>query len=72
MGHYLAQPQPILDGELGGDGLKTGQTREAGFALVASAERSGRRFILAVNGLGSEAARRREDRKLLAWGFGRR
>ena len=63
---------PILDGELGGDGLKTGQTREAGFALVASAERSGRRLVLAMNGLGSEAERAREARKLLEWGFHRR
>jgi D-alanyl-D-alanine carboxypeptidase (penicillin-binding protein 5/6) len=63
---------PILDRKLGGDGLKTGQTREAGFALVASAERSGRRLILAMNGLGSEAERAREARKLLEWGFGRR
>jgi D-alanyl-D-alanine carboxypeptidase (penicillin-binding protein 5/6) len=60
---------PVLGPESGGDGLKTGQTREAGYALVASAERSGRRLVLSMNGLKSEAERAQEARKLLEWGF---
>ena len=60
---------PVLAPDIGGDGLKTGQTREAGYSLVASAERSGKRLVLALNGLSSEAERAREARKLLEWGF---
>lgn len=62
---------PLLGLGIGADGLKTGQTNEAGYALVASAERDGRRLILAMNGLKSEADRAQEARKLLEWGFGR-
>jgi D-alanyl-D-alanine carboxypeptidase (penicillin-binding protein 5/6) len=61
---------PLLGLGIGADGLKTGQTNEAGYALVASAERDGRRLILAMNGLKSEADRAQEARKLLEWGFG--
>jgi D-alanyl-D-alanine carboxypeptidase (penicillin-binding protein 5/6) len=60
---------PLLG--LGADGLKTGQTSEAGYALVASAARNGRRLVLAMNGLRSEADRASEARKLLEWGFTR-
>lgn len=62
---------PLLGLGIGVDGLKTGQTNEAGYALVASAERDGRRLILAMNGLKSEADRAQEARKLLEWGFAR-
>jgi len=62
---------PLLGLGIGADGLKTGQTNEAGYALVASAERDGRRLILAMNGLKSEADRAHEARKLMEWGFGR-
>jgi D-alanyl-D-alanine carboxypeptidase (penicillin-binding protein 5/6) len=62
---------PFLGLGIGADGLKTGQTNEAGYALVASAERDGRRLILAMNGLKSEADRAHEARKLMEWGFGR-
>lgn len=60
---------PLLGLGIGADGLKTGQTNEAGYALVASAKRGGRRLILAMNGLTSEADRASEARKLLEWGF---
>ena len=60
---------PLLGANIGADGLKTGQTNEAGYALVASAEQHGRRLILAMNGLKSEAARASEARKLFVWGF---
>lgn len=60
---------PLLESDVGADGLKTGQTNQAGYALVASAERNGRRLVLAVNGLKSEAERAAEARKLLEWGF---
>jgi D-alanyl-D-alanine carboxypeptidase (penicillin-binding protein 5/6) len=61
---------PLLGLGIGADGLKTGQTAQAGFALVASAERNGRRLILAMNGLKSAEERAEEARKILEWGFG--
>jgi D-alanyl-D-alanine carboxypeptidase (penicillin-binding protein 5/6) len=51
------------------DGLKTGYTREAGYGLVASAERNGMRLISVVMGTDSPNARARETRSLLNYGF---
>ncbi len=51
------------------DGLKTGHTEEAGYCLVASAERQGMRLISVVMGTRSEAVRAEESSKLLAYGF---
>jgi len=61
---------PLLGVVPGVDGLKTGHTKEAGFGLVASAERNGRRLILVVAGLKTARDREAEASKLLAWGFG--
>lgn len=60
---------PLLANYPGADGIKTGFIREAGYGLVGSAVRSGRRLIVVVNGLGSKSARGREAQKLLDWGF---
>lgn len=51
------------------DGLKTGWTSEAGYGLVASAEREGMRLISVVMGTNSEEARAQETQKLLSYGF---
>lgn len=51
------------------DGLKTGYTREAGYGLVASAERNDMRLISVVMGTQSPNARKRETRSLLNYGF---
>ena len=51
------------------DGLKTGHTEEAGYCLVASAERDGYRLISVVMGAASEKAREQETTKLLQYGF---
>jgi D-alanyl-D-alanine carboxypeptidase (penicillin-binding protein 5/6) len=53
----------------GVDGLKTGHTEEAGYCLVASAQRGGERLIAAVFGTQSEKARAEETAKLLGYGF---
>ena len=60
---------PLLDMDIGADGLKTGHTEESGYGLVASAESNGRRLILVVNGLESERQRAEEAARLLRWGF---
>ncbi|GAB6068589.1 D-alanyl-D-alanine carboxypeptidase family protein [Methylothermus subterraneus] len=51
------------------DGVKTGHTSEAGYCLVASAEREGMRLIASVLGMPSEKARANAVQALLGYGF---
>jgi len=51
------------------DGVKTGHTEAAGYCLIASSNRSGRRLLSVLLGSASEAARAQESQKLLNWGF---
>ena len=51
------------------DGMKTGHTDAAGWCLIASAKRGGRRQVSVVLGAASEAARASESGKLLSYGF---
>lgn len=51
------------------DGVKTGYTAEAKYCLAASALRRGMRLVTVVMGAQSDAARVRETRKLLSYGF---
>ncbi|WP_339805683.1 D-alanyl-D-alanine carboxypeptidase family protein [uncultured Marinobacter sp.] len=51
------------------DGLKTGHTEEAGYCLVASANRDDTRFVAVVMGTSSPEARAREVQKMLNYGF---
>ena len=51
------------------DGLKTGWTEEAGYCLVASAQKNGMRLVSVVMGAKSERAREQETQKLLSYGF---
>jgi serine-type D-Ala-D-Ala carboxypeptidase (penicillin-binding protein 5/6) len=60
---------PLLAMGLGADGLKTGETSEAGFNLVGSAVQNDLRLIVVVTGAGSEKERADEARKMLDWGF---
>ncbi len=60
---------PLLYRNMGVDGLKTGHTEIAGYGLIASAQRDGRRLILVVNGLPSMQARADEPARLIEWGF---
>lgn len=53
------------------DGVKTGHTADAGYVLIASAERSGVSLLSVVMGAPSEAARDAESAELLAYGFSR-
>lgn len=78
---YFAQPEfryrrhrffnrnPLLSEDLGVDGLKTGHTENAGYGMVASAKRDGRRLIAVVMGLKTSTHRKFEAKKLLNWGF---
>ena len=64
-----ANRNSLLFRDLTVDGLKTGHTEEAGYCLVASAERDGFRLISVVMGTASEKAREQETTKLLQYGF---
>ncbi len=60
-----------LDSYRGGDGIKTGYTRAAGFNLVASAQRGQERVIATVFGGSSTAARNARITELMDMGFNR-
>lgn len=62
---------PLLGKYPGADGVKTGHTKTAGYGLVGSAMRDGRRLILVLNGMKSKGERSRESIKLMDWGFRR-
>ncbi len=51
------------------DGMKTGFTESAGFCLLATAQRDGRRLMSVVIGAGSDNDRTSESQKLLNLGF---
>ena len=60
---------PLLKDYPGADGMKTGYTKEAGYGLVGSATRDGRRLVMVIAGLKSLGERKQEAQKLLDWGF---
>jgi D-alanyl-D-alanine carboxypeptidase (penicillin-binding protein 5/6) len=51
------------------DGVKTGHTEAAGYCLIASSRRGGRRLLSVLLGSTSEATRAQESLKLLNWGY---
>lgn len=51
------------------DGLKTGHTSSAGYCLVSTALRDGRRVVSVLVGAESDAARSEASLKLLNWSF---
>jgi len=59
----------LLKSYEGADGLKTGYLSKAGYNLVATAERDGRRLIAVVLGADSETRREQEATKILDYGF---
>lgn len=60
---------PLLASGMGADGLKTGETAEAGLNLIGSAVQDNLRLIVVVTGAKSEKERAEEARKMLEWGF---
>jgi len=60
---------PLFGMGLDADGLKTGETKEAGFGLVGSAVQDDRRLIIVLAGAKSDKERADEARKMLDWGF---
>ncbi len=60
---------PLLVDYPGADGMKTGYTKSAGYGLVGSVQRDGRRLLIVVAGLKSINDRKQEAQKLLDFGF---
>lgn len=67
----ITQPNrvPLLGAGLGLDGLKTGHTTEAGYALTGSAMQGDRRVIFVFSGLDSERERLEEAERIINWSF---
>ena len=60
---------PLVGRVYGADGVKTGFTNEAGYGLVGSAVRDGRRLVMVVGGYDRAWRRAKESRAFLEWGF---
>lgn len=67
--HKFYNRNPLLSADIGVDGMKTGHTREAGYGMVVSAVREGRRLIGVVMGFENEKERQSETRRMLEWGI---
>jgi D-alanyl-D-alanine carboxypeptidase (penicillin-binding protein 5/6) len=68
-GETFANTNDLLRSYDGADGIKTGHTDEAGWCILASATRGGRRIVVAVLGAPTEDARDAAASALLDWGF---
>jgi D-alanyl-D-alanine carboxypeptidase (penicillin-binding protein 5/6) len=60
---------PVTGVVEGADGIKTGYTRQAGYNVLGSAEREGRRLVVVIAGAPTPRARNQTARDLLEWGF---
>ena len=69
-GRYIPNHNGLLGRYPGADGMKTGFTCPAGFNIVASANRSGRRLIVVVLGAPTARSRNQEAANLFDSGFG--
>lgn len=67
----ITQPNrvPLLTAGVGLDGLKTGHTDEAGYALTGSAVQGDRRIVFVFSGLESAAHRTEEAERIINWAF---
>lgn len=67
--HRFFNRNPLLSGDYGVDGLKTGHTKKAGYGIALSAEQDGRRLIAVLLGLKTSVKRKIEGQRILRWGF---
>ena len=58
---------PLLYKNIGADGIKTGHTEGAGYGLMGSAVRDGRRVVMVLNGMASMDERAQESTRLMEW-----
>lgn len=67
--HRFINRNPLLFLNIGADGMKTGHIAAAGYGLVGSAVRDGKRLIVVLSGLQKPEQRKDESAKLFEWGF---
>ena len=60
---------PLLEMNIGADGMKTGYIKESGYGIVGSAVQDGQRLIVVINGADTPKDRANEARRLLEWAF---
>lgn len=60
---------PLLELNIGADGLKTGHTEEAGFGMVGSVKQGDRRIVFAISGMTSAKERAEEAERIATWAF---
>ena len=68
-GIFQRNRNPLFGTDVGADGLKTGYTEEAGYGMVASSVKDGRRLLLVIAGLDTPKDREVEALKLLRLGY---
>jgi D-alanyl-D-alanine carboxypeptidase (penicillin-binding protein 5/6) len=68
-GQTFANTNRLLGAYAGADGIKTGHTSDAGWCILASATREGRRIVVVILGAPSEHGRDAAAEALLDWGF---
>jgi D-alanyl-D-alanine carboxypeptidase (penicillin-binding protein 5/6) len=68
-GQTFANTNDLLGTYVGADGIKTGHTSDAGWCILASATREGRRIVVVVLGAPTEEGRDDAAQTLLDWGF---
>ena len=71
-GQMFANTNDLLGAYPGADGIKTGHTSDAGWCILASATRGGRRIVVVVLGAPTVEGRDAAARTLLDWGFAQR
>lgn len=64
-----ANHNPLYGHTEGADGVKTGFTNEAGYGLVGSAVRNGRRLMMVLGGYDHASDRATQSREFIEWGF---
>jgi serine-type D-Ala-D-Ala carboxypeptidase (penicillin-binding protein 5/6) len=65
----LTSHDPFAETLPGGDGIKTGFTRQAGFTFLGAVERDGRRLVLVIGKASSEPGRAAAATALAEWGY---
>jgi D-alanyl-D-alanine carboxypeptidase (penicillin-binding protein 5/6) len=68
-GQTFPNTNDLLGAYSGADGIKTGHTADAGWCILASATREGRRIVVVVLGAPTEEDRDDAAQTLLDWGF---
>jgi D-alanyl-D-alanine carboxypeptidase (penicillin-binding protein 5/6) len=66
----MTSHDPFAETLPGGDGIKTGFTRDAGFTFLGAVERDGRRLVLVIGRAPSEPGRAAAATALAEWGYG--